>query len=382
MSDMPINKMDFKQLRNEVQELRDELALFKRKYQDAIYNLDSSNFGRSFTLEQNGLKAQIKIAADAVKTMVSDTDLQSELEKYSTLVQTAEAIQAVVSKSANLSDAEVITSLDQATDVGRIYVIQSKEADGTVIGEKYYYFNDITNSWELLSGESIHTVFSQTAEGFSLKGNVLIDGDTVITRNLKLSGNVTWDMDNSPVMTQYSSDNVNWHSSMEAGDMYMQMSFDGGKNWSTSTKVVGTDGTNGTNADVTPQNVFDALTDNGASQGIFAAFVNNDNKIYINTEFLSTKIADVADSIYIGDYDTFNEQKTIHFNNQAKITTFPTGVGHNGLTISANGIRLLSPPTGIYFTDPDDSASYISLKDYVAENAGPGGGTVVAVFGE
>ena len=49
MFDIPINKMDFKQLRNEVQALRDELAIMKRKYEDAIYNLDSDNFSKSFT---------------------------------------------------------------------------------------------------------------------------------------------------------------------------------------------------------------------------------------------------------------------------------------------------------------------------------------------
>lgn len=39
MSDKDINKMDFKELRNEVQLLRDELAIFKRKYEDFYHNL-------------------------------------------------------------------------------------------------------------------------------------------------------------------------------------------------------------------------------------------------------------------------------------------------------------------------------------------------------
>lgn len=245
MSDLDINKMNFKQLKNEVQLLRDELAIFKRKYEDAIYNLDSDNFGKSFTVEQNNMKAQIKITADAIKTMVSDTDLAAELEKYSTIEQTAERIQIVVSKSANLDEAVLIDSIDSATDTEAIYVIQQKDDNGTVLSETYYYFNDVTNQWEILSGDSIYTVFNQTADGFSLKGNVMIDGNAVVTKNLTLSGIVTWDMDNSPVKSQYSVSGSSWHDTYTSGDMYMRMTFDGGKTWGEAVKVVGTNGRNG-----------------------------------------------------------------------------------------------------------------------------------------
>lgn len=347
MREENISKMNFKELRAEVQLLRDELAIFKRKYEDAIYNLDSDNFGKSFTVEQNNMKAQIKVTADAIKTMVSDTDLETALSKYSTITQTADAIQTVVSKGANLDEAIPITSLDYATDINAVYVVRSTDALGNITGEKYYYYNDLLNQWEILSGDSIYTVFNQTASGFELKGNVLIDGNTVITKNLTLSGNVTWDMENSPVLTRYSSDNLNWHSPMASGDMYMQMSFDGGVNWSTSTKVVGTDGEDGrdgwdgSDANVTPQNVFNALTDNGASQGIFAAFIEKNNCIYINAEYLATKIADVADVLYIGDSDD-TITKQIIFSKGARISTYNDGLGtpYTGLSISASTLKL------------------------------------------
>ena len=51
MSD--INKMDFKQLRNEVQLLRDELAMFKRVYEDAIYNIDIDNLSTRIVKEKD-----------------------------------------------------------------------------------------------------------------------------------------------------------------------------------------------------------------------------------------------------------------------------------------------------------------------------------------
>lgn len=365
MFDIPISKMNDKQLRNAVQMLYDELAIFKRKYEDAIYNLDSDNLGKSFTIEQNNMKAQIKVTADAIKTMVSDTDLQSALANYSTITQTANAIQTVVSKGASLEDAIPVTSLDYATDKNAVYVIRSTDALGNITGEKYYYYNDLLNQWEILSGDSIYTVFNQTASGFELKGNVLIDGNTVITKNLTLSGNVTWDMENSPVLTRYSSDNLNWHSPMISGDMYMQMSFDGGVNWSTSTKVVGTDGEDGrdgwdgSDANVTPQNVFNALTDDGATQGIFAAFVNNNNQLYINAEYLATRIADVADYIYIGE-PSDNTTKRITFSSGANISTFADWTGN--------------PPTGMSI-----SASTLDLS--MCSNIDWGNNAPVAVFG-
>lgn len=40
MSDQNINQMDFKELRNEVQRLRDELAIMQRKYEDIFNNLE------------------------------------------------------------------------------------------------------------------------------------------------------------------------------------------------------------------------------------------------------------------------------------------------------------------------------------------------------
>ena len=246
MFDIPISKMNDKQLRNAVQTLYDELAMFKRKYNDAIYNLDSDNLGKSFTIEQNNMKTQIKVAADAIKTMVTDTDLDKTLENYSTITQTANAIQTVVSKGANLDDAILIGSLDDATDTEAVYVIQETNENGKLLSETYYYFNDITKQWEILSGDSIYTVFNQTAEGFSLKGNVVIDGNTVITKNLTLSGIVTWDMDNSPVKSQYSADATNWHDSFTDGDLYMRMTFNG-KDYGEAVKVVGTDGKNGSN---------------------------------------------------------------------------------------------------------------------------------------
>lgn len=240
MREENISKMNFKELRTEVQLLRDELAIFKRRYEDSIYDLDSDNFGKSYTVEQNRMKAQIKINADAIETKVSDTDLESSLEKYSTITQTASMIQGVVSKGVNLKNAVKAESISKMTDPSKIYVIQDKDAEtGNVTSETYYYYNDLLGDWEVLSGDSIYTLFEQTEDGFKLRGNVLIDG-----------GAVKWSTDNSPVKAMYSANNTDWHTEYEDGDTYMKLSFDGGTTYNTPVKITGKDGEDGKNANL------------------------------------------------------------------------------------------------------------------------------------
>lgn len=175
MSDYDTNKMNYKQLRNEVQLLRDELALMKRKYEDIIYNLDDDNFSSKIIKERDNMKAEISITAQEIKTKVS----RDVLGAYSTISQTAEAITSVVSKNANVKDAIPIRSIEKATDKDAIYVVQDEDDNG-LLSETYYYYNDLIKDWEVLDGNNIYTVFNQTTKGFRLKGNVDIDGSLII----------------------------------------------------------------------------------------------------------------------------------------------------------------------------------------------------------
>lgn len=99
-----IEKMDFDQLRKAVQLLRDDVDLWKRRYEDAIQNLDESNFGKSFTFTQNGMKAQIKANAQEISTKITAEDLGGALVNYSTISQTADAIQTAVVSVNNATD--------------------------------------------------------------------------------------------------------------------------------------------------------------------------------------------------------------------------------------------------------------------------------------
>ena len=216
MSDLNIARMDFKQLRSEVQQLRDELAVLKRRYEDAIYNLDSDNFSKSFTVEQNSLRAQVSVTAEAIKTMVSDTDLQSELEKYSTIEQTAEQIESAVVRAADSTDEKLkeystITQTAEAITetVTKEYIIgmtddiyvtnallsaeisQSAEEIRLSVSQKYETKDNAADTYGELRGsisdvsltasgissrvENLETfktsVFTQTADGFTLDGD-------------------------------------------------------------------------------------------------------------------------------------------------------------------------------------------------------------------
>lgn len=207
-------KIEVKRLRNEVQSLRDELAMMKRKYEDILYNLDTDNFSSRFVKEQGDMKTAIKITAkgveskvskedlendiknsstitqmaNSIKSKVSETDLSTKLENYSTIEQTAERIQLMVSKNLDLDSAEVIEDIQEAENEEKIYVIQEKDDYGNIISETYYYYDDILKGWTAFSGDTIYTVFNQTESGFELKGNVSINGN-LITEG-KISANL------------------------------------------------------------------------------------------------------------------------------------------------------------------------------------------------
>ena len=68
MSDKDISQMEVKELRKEVQELRDALAIMQRKYEDLFYNLDTENFSGNFL---NGINS--KASSDEVESMISQT---------------------------------------------------------------------------------------------------------------------------------------------------------------------------------------------------------------------------------------------------------------------------------------------------------------------
>lgn len=165
MREESIEKMNFKELRAEVQLLRDELAVFKRKYEDAIYNLDSDNLGKSFTVTQNNMKAQLKIAADVIRSAVTEEDLASKLKKYSTVEQTAEAITTTVTAEyvntliggGYVTNAMMMSQIQQSSE----QILLSVSADYETKENAEAQYNRL-NSSITLNAEQIELKVSQT----------------------------------------------------------------------------------------------------------------------------------------------------------------------------------------------------------------------------
>lgn len=273
-----------KQLRDEVQLLRDELAIMKRKYEDIIHNLDDENFSSRFVQEKNDMKTAIEVTAEGIKSQVSKEDLEGALEEYTTLQQTSNAITSHAYAKADLSSAVEVNDIKNATDKTKTYCIKDENNKRT-----YYYYNEISKRWEEIVGGGIETVFEQTATGYKLKGNIEIDGSCVLTDSL------TFDSSDNPLQVQYSVDGTtDWHSTFNSdNDKFMRLKI--GARWSDAMKVVGSDGqagTNGTNATVTAEDVFNVLTAGGTTQGLFPVFYNGSNKLMINAEYIKSGTID------------------------------------------------------------------------------------------
>ena len=327
MSNSNASATEVKQLRDEVQLLRDELAIMKRKYEDIIYNLDTDNFSGRFVKEQGDMRAAIEFNAEGIKTKVSNEEFKSEMEQtaeaiktkvsqedaetlkesilkqtaddiklavesldvdvdlsnYSTIEMTSDAITSVVSKGANLKNAEVwsdtLDNLQTRTheenstvDKTKIYVIQTKNTAKTkVISETYYYYNTLTEKWEVLSGDSIYTMFTQTENGFEFKGNVVING-----------GSITWSEGDNPLLVRYSRNGTAWHKTFLSDDLYMKTSLDGGVTWSGAMRIVGEPGKD---AEVTFQAV------NSALNNLFKTKNGNSTTTMTNAYIYTPKIA-------------------------------------------------------------------------------------------
>jgi hypothetical protein len=234
MSD--ISKMTDKQLRNEVQLLRDELAIMKRKYEDIIYNLDTDNFSSRFVKEQGDMKTAIKVTAEGIETKVSNEEFEStkkqtaelissEVKKLSDadnalstkITQTEDSISAfaketendittmqsaidVNKKSINMtvskffsniidcedsSEAPAIGSTDVSADtIDNVYHYTYTTATGDV-KEWYIYYDSIERVWKKTTGQSIFSSFTQTADGFALKGDFVSTTNAGATVKIK-----------------------------------------------------------------------------------------------------------------------------------------------------------------------------------------------------
>ena len=141
----PIDQMNFDQLRREVQETRDDLAMMKRRYEDLLYNLDSDNFcsqlRSSLVRERDNLRSEINMTAEGIETLVEKSDELSR--QYSEVKQTAEGIETRVG---NVED-DLETNYSTATQTAEMIQTQVSGVETSVDGKlKNYSTITQTNS--------------------------------------------------------------------------------------------------------------------------------------------------------------------------------------------------------------------------------------------
>jgi hypothetical protein len=212
-----INSMNYKQLRNEVQLLRDELAIMKRKYEDIIYNLDTDNFSSRFVKEQGDMKSAIEITAEGIKTKVSKEEMEStitqtanqikvevekvttetdnKLKNYATTAWTDDQITSKVEQYVtDLVDGEYVTNvvrseINQTANEIYAYVSETKEDLETSISSISVTADGIESRvGDLEDGKyKGYTLFTQSANKFTFEGNVDVKSTDTHSNTLELS---------------------------------------------------------------------------------------------------------------------------------------------------------------------------------------------------
>lgn len=221
MSDYNINKMDFKQLRNEVQLLRDELAIMKRKYEDLLYNLDTDNFSQRIVKQSKDMYTKIEQTAEEITLQAEKVDANET--NIATLQVTAKEISSEVTEvkndvstnstkitqNANAISAEVTARKEAVTDLSteisqtaesiqmavnatystpiEVTTWSSSNKDKSkvyyVTNENLYYYYD-GYDWVSSVNATFGTLFEQTATGFKMAGNVTLDGNLISNANI------------------------------------------------------------------------------------------------------------------------------------------------------------------------------------------------------
>lgn len=187
MSDYDINKMDVKQLRNEVQLLRDELAIFKRKYEDILYNLDDDNFSSNLVKEKEGMKTSIEQTEESIKLQAEKVTENSQ--NISTLKITAEEIESTVFEKND--DGTKTSKIQQTADAIKSEVTARKNADDQIETQMSSIEQTATQIQTKVSNALLgkyengkYTIYTQTNDTFYFDGDFMrIRSAIILTDN-------------------------------------------------------------------------------------------------------------------------------------------------------------------------------------------------------
>lgn len=166
---------EINRLRKELDDLGSKFVAMKRHYEDLLNNLDEDNFAANYKVQQGNMYSKIEQTAEKVAVVVADIE-ENVKQSISEIETTAKDISfkvgtywyAVVNVDVNPEDVANRGALSKYTDSLITYNNQN------------YYYNDITDKWQKTDSDSITSQFLQTAKGFKLNGDVLIDGNTFV----------------------------------------------------------------------------------------------------------------------------------------------------------------------------------------------------------
>lgn len=198
-----INAMSFKQLRNEVQLLRDELAIMKRKYEDIIYNLDDDNFSSRIVKEKNNMRAAIEITAEELSSVYTKVEINGEEfrtgisqnaaniqlqaerisdseEAYATLALTAEDIRSEVKRTQD--SLTQYSTIEQTATKITAAVTEEREYTTNLLGENYYTKEEVTSEISI-SRDGILSTVSSTYQTQSAAGTEYYALQSAIEQN-------------------------------------------------------------------------------------------------------------------------------------------------------------------------------------------------------
>lgn len=208
MFNKPIQEMNFEDLRNAFQILYDAFSKQSREYADLLQNLDFDNF-----------TPEVK---KAVNSTVSEETINGI--KNTIIKQTSDAISTLAERQVNIKDAIEVSRVSQMGDTSKVYKIceyaENEDGEEVPVSTTYYYYNDLSENWEAMSGDTIYSVFEQTAEGFVFKGNVIVGGTlkgvVIEGGTVRASGSAT----GTDIVLRTSADGMNGEIHMGTGTLY------------------------------------------------------------------------------------------------------------------------------------------------------------------
>ena len=188
---------EIKKLSDRVQYLEDQLVKQRRENANLMEELDNtrnSAISSSFVGAVDKKFSEIMQTEEKIQMTVADVSDEAK-KQYSKYEQTAQNISMEV--SAVYEEPEILwgdTPKDN-DDKNKLYAYYKADTTGDVEHEGakysfvcYYRYNAISKKWEKTSADSIASQFVQTVDGFKLKGDVQINGNTYQNGHIYVTG--------------------------------------------------------------------------------------------------------------------------------------------------------------------------------------------------